>query len=77
MRCIKICPQYATHTVRVIVFGSKCCKHTAVYRFFASERREITTQLSDMIPNLANIMQFADVSFALLRNIARWHSSVQ
>jgi hypothetical protein len=30
-----------------------------------------------MIPNLANIMQFADVSFALLQNIVRWQSSVQ
>jgi hypothetical protein len=37
----------------------------------------ITAQFSDMTPNLASIMQFADVSFALLQDIARRQSSVQ
>ena len=51
MRCIKICPSI------YCVWFSKCCKQSTVYRFFASERREITTRFSDMIPNLANTLQ--------------------
>jgi hypothetical protein len=63
--------KYAAHTVQVIVLLSKWRRHSTAYRFFASEPCKVTTQFSDMIPNLANIMQFADVSFALLQNIVR------
>ena len=38
-------------------------------RFCASERGQITTQFAVMNPNLARIMQFADVSFALLQKM--------
>ena len=55
--------------MQVIVFGSACCKHSTVCSRFASDRCTNTTVFSDMFPNLANIMQFADVSFALLQNI--------
>ena len=55
--------------MQVIVFGSACCKHSTVCSRFASDRCTNTTLFSDMFPNLANIMQFADVSFALLQNI--------
>ena len=51
MRCTKFCP----NILRFLF--SKCCKHSTVHRFFASERREITTRFSDMIPNLANTLQ--------------------
>ena len=51
MRCIKFCPSILRF------WFSECCKHSTVYRFFASERREITTRFSDMIPNLANTLQ--------------------
>ena len=51
MRCIKFCPSILRF------WFSECCKHSTVYRFFASERREITTRFSDMIPNLASTLQ--------------------
>ena len=55
--------------MQVIFFVSERCKHSTVCRFFASERGQITTQFSVMNPNLASIMQFADVSFALLQKM--------
>ena len=55
--------------MQVIFFVSECSKHSTVCRFFASERGQITTQFSVMNPNLASIMQFADVSFALLQKM--------
>jgi hypothetical protein len=58
--------QYAVHTVQVIVFGFGMLQAFYSVRFFLLPTAEKnTTGLSYTIPNLANIMQFANVSFAL------------
>ena len=61
MWCAKLCP-CASDTV--------WCPHAAgIYsvQIFVSERCKIIARCSDIIPNLANIMQFTDVSFVLMR----------
>jgi hypothetical protein len=46
---------------------STCCKHVTGVPIFASERYKIITRFSAIIPDPANVMQFADVSFALMQ----------
>ena len=56
-------PQYAAHTVQLIVFDFEMPQaFYSLQIFWASERGKRTSWFPDMIPNIANSMQFADVS---------------
>ena len=59
-------------------FAPVCCCASDLFWFrhlqafysvhiFSSKRCKIITRFSDIIPNLANVMQFADVSFSLMQ----------
>ena len=61
----QILPRHAAVQVKFLV--STCCKHFTGVPIFASERYKIITRFSAIIPNPANVMQFADVSFALMQ----------
>jgi hypothetical protein len=67
-----ILPQYVARAVQVIFLVSKRRKHSAVYSFLIL--KGVTVQFSDMNPSHASIMQFADLSFALLQEL--WDGKV-
>ena len=53
----RLCDALNFAPIFCVFWFSKCREHSTVYSFFVSERREITTRFSDMIPNLANTLQ--------------------
>ena len=63
--------QNVAKTMQFTDFISKCYEHSTVCSFFLLQSAvNITAQFSDMIPYLANIMECADVSIALLQKLS-------
>ena len=61
------------HSANTIPLATLIFRKPQVMQILASERCKMVTRLSDIIPNLANIVQFADGSFVPVR----WQSSKQ
>ena len=70
MRCTAFCPSML-HVLSKLYFWKRR-KHSAVYSFLIL--KGVTAQFSDMNPSHASIMQFADLSFALLQEL--WDGKV-